>query len=276
VTIGSASVLDGTAGGLIAAAANHVIAVSTATTSIYTKPYLVSGSTLTAGTGTTTTSGTQTLQKLAALGTRWYVGYVDAGVTGMGGVVSLNATGNGTTTISTASLGSATTTADAIIVGSNKVLVLNTQGSNNANLLTDTAGTASAGTAITLSSGTTRAALYVNSTSVMVGNASGIMTYVDCSGASAVLSKTWAFAGTFTTASNAVLTRTAAGIFGTAFVSNYGTITVPPIGASKDTPFVRWQSNFPLAANVTYRGKADSERWLADAATTIFKMECAA
>ena len=40
VTIGSATVLDGTAGGLIAVGdSTHVIAASTATTHLYTKPY---------------------------------------------------------------------------------------------------------------------------------------------------------------------------------------------------------------------------------------------
>ena len=84
----------------------------------------MSGSSLTAGTGTDTNSGTMTLNKLAALGTRWYVGYNDGGSTVKGGVVSLNAGGNGTTTISTATLFSAGAIQDdAIIVGSNKVLL---------------------------------------------------------------------------------------------------------------------------------------------------------
>lgn len=288
VTIGSAEVLGGTAGGLIALGdSTHVIAVSTATTHLYTKPYLVSGSTLTAGTGTDTNSGTMTLNKLAALGTRWYVGYNDGGTTVKGGVVSLNATGNGTTTISAATLFSAGTLLDAILISSSKMLVLGDQSTNNANILTDSAGTASAGTAITLDGQTTRACLYVSGTDVAVQ--SGATTYlthmVGCSGASPVLTKTITTGGSSVEAaafsvSNAVLSRSPKAVYGTAYARNVWMSAVtqnfdPEI---KGGVFRRREhTNVPgdnTSPGVAYRGKSASEIWIADATTVITKVEC--
>lgn len=286
VTIGSATVLDGTSGGLIALGdSTHVIAVSTATTHLYTKPYLVSGSTLTAGTGTDTNSGTMTLNKLAALGTRWYVGYNDGGSTVKGGVVSLSGTGNGTTTITTETLFSAGTLQDAIIVSSDKVLVLNDQTTNNANILTDTAGTASAGTAINLGTSSFRAILYTSSTDVYVqdGTTSTIDVFkVDCSGASAVLTSSQRICTAqnvpATTISNAALLRSPYTLFGSTFAQT----ARPNINPTTTSLALRvnggvastLSSPVPKISGVSYRGKSDSERWAADGSTVIAKMEC--
>jgi len=285
VTIGSASVLSGTAGGLIAASANHVIAVSTATTTLTTTPYLVSGSTLTTGTGTTTTSGTMTLDKLAALGTRWYVGYNDGGSTVRGGVVSINTTGNGTTTISLATLMAAGAITDAIVVSSSKVLVLNNQTSNNANLLTDTAGTASAGTAITLTTQTERSAVYVSGTNVIVndGSSTQLIVSVDCSGASPVFisrqqtSAAAQYASSFRT-SNAVLSRSAYGVYGSAFAQETTANTNPTSTSQSlvvrgDVALTRI-SQMPKINGLNYRGKTASENWMVDTLTVIQKREC--
>lgn len=286
VTIGSASVLDGTAGGLIAVGdSTHVIAASTATTHLYTKPYLVSGSTLTAGTGTDTNSGTMTLNKLAALGTRWYVGYNDGGSTVKGGVVSLNATGNGTTTISAATLFSAGTLQDAIVIGST-VLALNNQATSNANILTDSSGTASAGTAITTDDNTAKACLYASSTDVaiMSGNTTRRVMTLDCSGASPVLSKKRQVSSAQITpnqtASNSVLSRTPVFIFGTAFAQS-----LPPTQNTSSGLFTVKVASGECSLNVSvlssfggsqteYRGKSDSERWVTEGATVITKLEC--
>jgi hypothetical protein len=293
VTIGAATVLGGTAGGLIAASGSYVIAVSTETTSIYTRPHLVSGSTLTTGTGTTTTTSTQSLVHFSPLGTRWYVGHVD-GTGARGSVVSLTATGNGTTTISTATtLGTVGITIDAIVVGSNKVLVLATNyaGPGNANILTDTAGTASAGTAITLDSGTAKAALFVSGTDVYVGS---FQTYpgvhrVDCSGASPVLtSSTRAQTNNgnlaLTSVSNAVLSRSASKVYGTNFAQiivsgtagQTSILTVNASGLSQRLSSYPQNSATLTAEWAPYRGKSNSERWCGDGSTVITKMECVA
>lgn len=288
VTIGSASVLDGTAGGLIALGdSTHVIAASTATTHLYTKPYLVSGSTLTAGTGTDTNSGTMTLNKLAALGTRWFVGYNDGGSTVKGGVVSLNATGNGTTTISAATLFAAGTMQDAIIVGSDKVLVLNNQTTSYANILTDAAGTASAGTAITLSAGTSRAVAYVDGTDVYVFDQPAATNYslakIDCSSASPVMTSLMRFGDNSYVVpapgypSNSVLSRSANLVYGTKFVQSLLIQTlVYQVRVTEGTVAVIPRKGMGYDSATFYRGKSDSERWNADGSTKITKLECVA
>lgn len=282
VTIGSATVLDGTAGGLIALGdSTHVIAVSISTTHLYTKPYLVSGSMLTAGTGTDTNSGTMMLNKLAALGTRWYVGYNNGGTTVAGGVVSLNATGNGTTTISAATLFSAGTLQDAIVVGSNKVLVLNNQSSNNCNILTDTAGTASEGTAITLSPQTTRACLYASGTDVVVGETSGYVNTVSCAGTSPVLTLSRRLSSNeplmIYSTSNAVLNRVASVVYGTAFAHRFANgvgAAETQLRVSNGIPGLVFGAIDGSAGVNYYRGKADSERWSSNGSTVITKLEC--
>jgi len=280
VTIGSATVLDGTAGGLIVASGDKVIAVSAATSNFYTKPYTVSGSTLSAGTGTTTAAGSTVNVgecKLAALGTRWFTCYRNATPDVFGVVISLSGT---TTTVSTVTVFSTTIVTDAIIVGSDKVLMLNPGTSNNANILTDTAGTASAGTAITLSSETSRACLYVSGTNVVVGETSQRFHLVSCSGSSPVKAQSWqhlynAVYALYAT-SNAVLSRTAEMIFGTTFAQGM------PQASSTASSSLRFSGAPSLATLygsqgagiINYRGKSDSERWVSDAATLITKFEC--
>ena len=286
VTIGSATVLDGTAGGLIAASTNHVIAVSSATTHFYTKPYLVSGSTLTAGTGTDSGTNTVTIYKFAPLGTRWVGLYLSNDT--IGGVVSLNTTGNGTTTISNATLFTAGTFLDAILVGSTKVLALNSATSSNANILTDTAGTASAGTAITLSSQTTRACLYASGTDVAVqeGTTTYLVQMVDCSGASPVRTKTITTGGSNVEAasfaiSNAMLSRSPNAVYGTAYARNVwmGAVTQNFDAEVRGGVFSRKvHTNVPgdnTSPGAAYRGTSAANIWIADASTVITKLEAA-
>ena len=283
VTIGSAEVLDGTAGGLIAASTSHVIAVSSATTHFYTKPYLVSGSTLTAGTGTDSGTNTVTIYKFSPLGTRWIGLYLSNDT--IGGVVSLNTTGNGTTTISNATLFTAGTFLDAILVGSTKVLALNSAASSNANILTDTAGTASVGTAITLSARATRCCINVSGTDAYVQDGDTTQLWllkVDCSGASPVMARkidpvTVSTQTVVFAASNAVLRRSVNGVYGTDFaatVNKTNNTQITNLNVSSGVPALKTLGcAFGLTA---YRGKADSERWLTDAATVITKVECVA
>ena len=192
VTIGNATTASGTqgtastTGALITSATGGIIAATVGTTHLYTNHYTVSGSTLAAGTGTDTNSGTMTLSHLTALGSRFAVIYNDGGSTPKGGIVSLSGT---VTTITTATLFSAGTVEDAEIVGSTKIVVVNNQSTNNINILTDSSGTASAGTAITQSSDTARGFIYVDGTDVVVESgtvSSRRFDNIDCSGASPV------------------------------------------------------------------------------------------
>jgi len=284
-TISAATVLGGTAGGLIVAGdSTHVIAVSTATTHLYTKPYTIGG--LAAGTGTDTNETGYVsvgLVKLTPLGSRWAVIYYNgSGVGTKGGIISLSGT---TTTISIAILDSTNFIQDAIVIGSNKILYLGRASTNNCNILTDTAGTASAGTAITLSSQTARACLYVSGTDVFVqeGTTSYFVQKVNCSGTSPVLSKTMSVAINNTNVpvfntSNAVLSRSQTAVYGTEFTQ--GILT----GSGTDNYFPRVKSGVFSKINTggsyfyggfsEYRGKADSERWVTDDATAITKIEC--
>jgi len=292
-TISAATVLDGTAGGLIVAGdSTHVIAVSTTTTNLYTKPYTIGG--LSAGTGTTTASGGTNWQsstiKIGVLGTRWGMVANYGAATDIGFIISLSGT---TTTVTTATLFSAGTLTDAIVISSTTMLVLNNQASNNANILTDSSGTASAGTAITLDSNTARNCLYVDGTDVAVqsGTTAFKVNIVDCSGASPVLTKTLSSnGGTWSNAqvgyfaqnggSDARLNKPKNGLYGTAFAQ-----TVTLAGATTQIYQSRIDggeySTIPVrsygyAGDTAYRGASDSERWVTDAATVITKVECVA
>jgi hypothetical protein len=189
VTIGAETALDGSGGAFIVATGDKVIAASTATTNLYTKPYTISGSSISAGTGTTTSSGTMTINRFFALGTRWCALYTDGSAV-RGGIVSLSST---TTTISTAALLASTVFSDAIRISASKVLVMNNANSANMNILTDTSGTASAGTAITVNSNATArfAALCTDNRAVIQEGTTTYLVYtIDCSGASPVYSST--------------------------------------------------------------------------------------
>lgn len=291
VTIGSATVLQGTVGGLIvAASSDKVIAVSAISGTQYFKPYTVSGSSISAGTGATKSGAGTDLYKFGTFSSgRFFVILKQATTSELGGVV-LTLSG---TTISASTLvtlcggGLPSVCADAIVVGSNKVLVLSTDTTGNANILTDTAGTASAGTAITLSSQTTRACLYASGTDVAVqeGTTTYLAHMVDCSGASPVLTKTITTGGSSVeaaafSASNAVLSRSPKAVYGTAYARNVWMSAVtqnfdPEI---KGGVFRRREhTNVPgdnTSPGAAYRGKSASEIWIADATTVITKIEC--
>ncbi len=272
VTIGAASVLGGTTGGLIAASGSIVIATSVGAGVLTVAPYTVSGSTLTIGTGATAATGTYSASgvKLTPLGTRW-AAIVYNSVNGTTGVViSLSAT---TITLTIAVLVTDTSALpnDAIVVGSNKILYLHTTTTNNANILTDTAGTASAGTAITLSSGTTRACIYTDGTNVTVGNASNISSAVDCSGASPVLINNVPLAGLPVATSNSVLSRS----------PNNGCYATNALRGISGTSWAGYLALFPVkiasvgAGANFYRGKIPSEFWITNfnSTTAIVKFE---
>jgi len=286
VTIGSATVLPGTSGGLQTAIGSVDVVTSGASTTMYATPYTVSGATLTIGTQATIVSGGAeggpTKQVLLGTG-NIFLAYYSAAKVALAKLTGTTVTLSdlGTTLISAVS--------DAIVVGSNKVLVLANSSSSNANILTDTAGTASAGTAITLDGQATKACLYVSGTDVAVQ--SGTTTYlahmVDCSGASPVRTSTITTGGSnvesaaFST-SNAVLSRSPKAVYGTAYARNVWMSAVtqnfdPEI---KGGVFRRREhTNVPgdnTSPGVAYRGKSASEIWIADATTVITKLECVA
>lgn len=292
VTIGAQTTLNGKEGPLQVAASSTVVLVAsydTAAVNIYFTPYTISGSTLTAGTQATISSS-GILSCLTPLGTRWAAVFDNGAGTRRGAVLSLAST---TITASAADLFSGAYV-DAIVVGSNKLLVLNTSSSNNANILTDTAGTASAGTAITVSaSATTRSCLYASGTNVMCASLESPLRLqlVNCSGASPVVTQSYVIFNTdYTTAitsvSNSVLSRSPNRLSGTAFVQtmrttastgNYGVRVKNELVstiANAQLQFVGASASFSTMLN--YRGISASEIWIADGQSVIAKWECVA
>ena len=288
VTIGAASVLSGTIGGLIQALGSVVVAHSTlVSTATYFQPFTVGGSTLTLGTSASTAvdfSGG--MGKFLNPGSgRLIAIYPAYGAVMQGTVVTL--TGTTVTISSTTLFASWSAIADAIVISSTKVLVLHTQGSSNANILTDTAGTASAGSAITLSSQAARACVYVSGTDVCVAEGSlagaNAVAMISCSGASPVRNTYAQLAGESScapySASDAVLRISPNQVVSGAFAKRLRTASIAA------NNFQDWQIRGGLssALNVSsaygvanaYRGKANSERWLADGSTVITKLECA-
>lgn len=279
VTIGSASVpgTSATGGGIVVAEGDKAIVLSwDAGTSAWVDVFTVSGSTLSVGTkgATGNVSGAVSAGKLHATGTSGRFFYLTQAGGSRAGFATLSGT---TITCSDVNYGA---WVDAIKVTATKYLILTSATSNNANILTDTAGTASVGTAITLSSETSRACLYVSGTNVVVGETSQRFHLVSCSGASPVKTQSWqhlynAVYALYAT-SNAVLSRTAEMIFGTTFAQGM------PQSSGTASSSLRFSGAPSLATlygsqgagRVNYRGKADSERWVADAATVITKVEC--
>ncbi len=280
-TISAATVLGGTAGGLVVAGdSTHVIAVSTATTHLYTKPYTIGG--LAAGTGTDTAVGSGSyIRKLFPIGTYFCVIYTDGSTSaGTCGIITLT----GTTTTVTTAISNATEIADAIVVGSNKVLCLSSATTNNCNIITNTTGTASAGTAISTSSQSYRVCIYVSGTDVYIqeGTTSYVVNKIDCSGASPVKSKIIAQSGISNTEmpafdiANAMLVRSPQAVYGTDYARtiirsstvNFASVILKGV-FSKATP-----ASLEYTTANYYRGKSDSERWCTDGATVITKIEC--
>lgn len=283
--VGNAVTLTGTAVSSSKAAplvtiSSVVIAASTLTTHLYTEPFTVSGSTLTLGTGTDTNSGTMTLNKFFALGSRACVLYNDGGSTVKGGVVSLTST---TTTITTATLFSAGTLQDAMLISSSKVLALNSAGTLNANILTDTAGTASAGTAITGGGGsaTTRACVSLSGTSITVqeGTTSCGLWKLNCSGVSPVL------IGPLTTvlsntefpefaASDRTLSRSLSAVYTTAYARTVQVTGTQNFNAQISGGIFSRHVAIGVPGTAFARGKTASEVWVTDSNFVITKVEC--
>lgn len=281
-TISAATVLSGTAGGVIVAgSATVVIAISTLLTDLFTRPYSIGG--LAPGTGTTTASGGGNWQgttiKISPLSTRWGMIANYGATNDVGFVISLSGT---TTTVSTVALFASVTYLDAMVVGTNKIVILGAAASSNCNIMTDTAGTASAGTAITAGTSNTRALIYADGTTVYDGDAENKIRKIDCSGASPVLTYGLRTLGNsnitqrFITPSNSYMQRTSKAIFGTKFAQEMD----PAVGSANFHARVHngWLSEQPntisFCAGQPARGIADNERWIGnDSQTVLVKME---
>ena len=292
VTIGAATVLGGVTAGLITNANNTgVIALSWTTTNLYTMYYGVSGSTLTTGTGvTTTTSGgnyNSSGMKLTPLGTRWAMIIFDNTNGTRGGIISLSGT---TVTVSFAVLaaGSSSYPSDAIIVNG-KILSTSSIFTANCNILSDSSGTAIAGTAVSLDTNNSVSCLYVNGTDVFVASDNGTidtLSKLDCSGASPIVISSQVI-GVYgvTQYSSALYSNASNSMLGTAprVVTGENFISSAPSATTSHTVFgnttikngtikIEFKKSFFYGSPVV--GKNKSERWLYKSALGISKMEC--
>lgn len=276
VTIGAETALDGTTGGNLVASGDKVIAVSATTTVVYTKPYTISGSTITAGTGTSATLTSAQIDFFFPLGTRWAFFYNNAGTTQYAGIVTLSGT---TTTISVASQSSAAP-ADCIVLGSDKVVFGD---ASTINILTDSSGTASLGTALshTVSA---RRILFTSGNNVMCIGSTGVnpVALYDCSGSSPVLSKVVSNnSNTLVrgfSAPDASLNRSPNAFYASGYAASIGVSqTATPfygeVGLGGVTPKLPTFLAYNGSLN---RGRNNLERWWLNAVDLVAKVECAA
>jgi hypothetical protein len=166
-----------------------LIAMNADAVNFNARPYTIAGNTLTAGTaGTFAATGTGTnLFRTLALGARW-VGI--AQITGgafTAGLVSLSGT---TCTVTSVATGFTTGTS-AIemqpVASATKVVISCLNTTARFNVLTDTSGTISAGTALNITGSSAAPCFVTSSASAAKFIASdGFSYYVDCSGVSAV------------------------------------------------------------------------------------------
>jgi hypothetical protein len=296
VTIGAATNLAGNEGGGFIQEANGtgVIAVSYTSSNFYTNYYGVSGITITAGTGTTTAGNLITAfpgQKLTKLGTRWVCTFFDNINGAQVGIISLSGT---TTSISWATaFNNSGNITDAIVVGSNKILLVRSDGTNNVNIVTDVSGAATAGTPISVSGvGVTKFCLYVDGNSVFISESSASNTIgffkIDCSGTSPVLTNRLNDCGLTSTnavvfgggGSNSIFEKPVSLLTGSKFSTSL------PVGAYSQNPLEMFLIDGKVKVDVKKisttgtnlaRGKSDSERWIGSSASlSLTKLECIA
>jgi len=162
VTIGSATVLSGTYTSdniYLAAVSSSVALVTTCTaaSTFFATPYTISGTTITIGTAATYSSTSANYHRILPIssGARWAVVIANTALTSAIGLI-ISVTGT-TASISTATLATITSGAGVIsgaaLVSGSKLVFVSSNLGGYANILTDTAGTASAGTQITTPTG---------------------------------------------------------------------------------------------------------------------------
>lgn len=171
------------------ASGSVVRTISTSASLLYARPYTVSGSTLTLGAGPVTSGLTDALYRSFLNGNgNIVVQYINT--THFGAVVKLTGTSEVISPITVGTVPTAAITGfDCIPITSSKTLLVGAAGGNwYANILTDTSGTASAGSQATgASAGTIVQAIAVSGNNVRIGVGTQPVTIqitLDCSGSS--------------------------------------------------------------------------------------------
>lgn len=297
VTIGTPTILNGTVAGCMQVVnGNVVIALSRLGTTFYATTYTLTGTTtLTTGTNYTDTNGA--FSKIATLPTGRYFVIRDTSAT----LLTLNGT-----TITGSHVADATAGGniirDAVIVGNNKVLVVEPySSSDNCNLITDSSGTASKGSRIAATArAVTRNIIYVDGNRAYLSQSSNAENIIelDCSGASpviiAVTSKTGSDSRGFVPSdpsngyANALLQKSKYLLHADKFTSTFGTMGDTGTAGEDAHQFANGVTLLkpPLTTfaitNSIIRGVSDSERWASASYdsylgnSTIIKLECAA
>jgi hypothetical protein len=171
-----------------------VQAVSATATLLTVTPYTVSGSTLSAGTSATATTTSATFRSAQMPNGRWILLYVNT--VASAAVLSLAGTVSSLSVVTFSASGNNVSAQELLFIGANKVVVIY-QGSGasvmSANIITDTAGTATAGSEVSNSMASSlnfcpvtvngNNATFAFSTSSNIGVAN-----YDCTGSSPVLS----------------------------------------------------------------------------------------
>lgn len=295
-TVSAAAVLPGTtltttAGEnnvFISGSVAIVVSITNSANNLFVTPYTISGSSTPAvGTGTTTTVTNVDFSngKIVMMPSgRLFWAFLFNSASILCGFSTLSGT---TITTSTTTGLTGNGAPEAIVVSSTKVMVIGAFATNNVNIITDSAGTPGAGTAITAVS---TVPLYVNGTNVIAQNlASSPYTFntYDCSGASPVVSSSMRLVTAITppfAVSNLNMVRDAASVFGTEFAQTAkGDVTAANTGHArirKGNLSIVGPKAFSYlgdgTASTAYRGTSEAETWFYRDGKGIFKVRCAA
>ncbi len=292
VTISTNEVaLDGTANTFIylaAASSSVMLAVSLiASTSLRTNAYTISGSAdPVVGTGTTTNLAAITNYRILPMsgGATWGVVYMNTGSTALSASVISVDTGTVTSTLSSVASFIATggafeplTAGDMIVAGSKLIFATTTTAGSLANILTDTSGSASAGTAIGIvASANTNAISAAANNARFMGSSSTAASVInlDYSGASPVLTSGYTLAGG-TNVWSALSAPFFSGVRNTGMLVGAQTFAVAAqtstvgarvprmIGTVLDAPPTQFiaPTSFAAAATLTAPGSRSNESW---------------
>jgi len=173
-TIGAEAATDGT--GIVpiifaVTSSTALVLSQSAGSNIRPRVYSVSGSTLTAGAAAATISASATGFVVQPIGSRWALTYTNT--QRYGAIVSVSGTTASASAVQLSSSASASRPCVAV-VGNQMIVASDSSGTVSINVLTDTAGTASAGTAITRSgSGSNLAYLGASASELWIAHSVG-------------------------------------------------------------------------------------------------------
>ncbi len=300
-TIGSETALapaNTTPGQLYSVTSSVMLALSSETTVFNSKPYTISGSTISAGTGATTTIDAAAFRSLA-VGTRWHAFANNSTLLGIVISVSGTTSTHSTATLSATVAQSPISFVDVLPIDSTKSCFI---GSNNStkshfNILTDTSGTASAGTELALDTPAAIAANAMSAISVSgttcrftatATSSAQIYYTIDASGASPSLSNICESGGGGTDIFNKARISSALSIRNfTQVESTAGVLTVTKMGQTAGAGGYGYGTNLfrleplPLPAqgvtSIGVNGLTNSESWFAQLVfnNVIVKVEAA-